>query len=127
MTSTNQIQQTVRLMGSTVAFGSLTQREFSAQTNIGEIKEITETIKSADLDRQFDFSNFENSEALFFFIHVKDFPVKLKINNPANQFFTIPAGGMMMLVGQGITDVYISGDVTGNAKIYIQAAGDVVT
>lgn len=123
MATTNQVQQTVRLMGNTVAFGSLASRDYSSQTLIGEIKEITETIKTGDLDREFDFSNFENNEALFFFIHVKDHPIALKINAAINQSFIIPADGMMMLSGQGITSVFLSGQVSGNANIYIQAAG----
>jgi hypothetical protein len=127
MASTNTVYQTIRLLGSTVEFGNLATRDYSVQTTVGEVKEITETIKDSDLDREFDFSNFENGEAIFFFIAVKNNPISLKINNPANQSFTIPAGGVMMLKGEGIQSVFISGAVSGNSNIFIQAAGDVVT
>lgn len=125
MATVNQVQHSLRLQGATVEFGSLAVRDFSRQiTGINEIKEIVEAIASTDLDREFSFDSFLNNVAVYFFIRVESSPITLKFNSPTGDVFTIPAGGMILVSGKGVESVYISGDPSGNAKIFIQAAGE---
>lgn len=111
------------LQASSDNFGSIQRRDFSRQVAYSEIREIMETIPETDLDREFDFTEFLNNVAVFFFISVKNNAVVLKINSPVADAVVIPAGGMVLYSATGISKVYISGQPASSANIYIQAAG----
>ena len=123
MATSNQINQSIRLTGTTVEFGAMATRDFTRAQTIKEKKEIVEDIAATDLDREFSFDSFVGSEASFFFLRVEGSPVTMKFNSPAGEVFTVPAGGMVMMSCGGVEKVYISGQPTGDARIFILAAG----
>lgn len=123
MATSNQINQSIRLTGTTVEFGPMATRDFSRGQTIKELKEIVEDIASTDLDREFSFDSFLNNEAVFFFMRVEGNPVTLKYNNPAGEVFTVPAGGAVMMSCAGVEKVYVSGQPAGDSRIFIMAAG----
>lgn len=118
-----QLTHSVRLQGSSDDFGALQARDFARVLPYTEIREIIETIPSGTLDREFDFTEFTNGVAIFFFISAKNNDVILKINSPTADSIVIPAGGMVMYSAAGIAKVYISGQPASDANIYMQAAG----
>ena len=124
MATTKEILHSIRIQGNNGNFGTIAARDFTRQLNFEQLTEKTIDVPSTMINEHIDFTGFTNGYATFVFLRGELSEITVRLNSPSADIYTIPAGGMVMLSGTGVTGLYLSGQPAGDARVHVIAAGD---